>query len=51
MKAAGQEPKAYIDLLKNAGFSLQIIDKEGLHEPDFPSIIANLQQVNLFGTR
>jgi len=51
MKAAGQKPEDYISLLQNAGFSLKVIDENGLHEPDFSSIILNLQQVNLFGTR
>jgi FkbM family methyltransferase len=51
MKAAGQEPEAYIKVLEDAGFKLQIIDEKGLHEPDFSSIIQQLKQVNIFGTK
>lgn len=51
MKAAGQEPMEYIRLLEHSGFHLQVIDEQGLHKPDFETIVGTLQQVNLFGSK
>jgi FkbM family methyltransferase len=51
MKASGQNPVDYINLLVNAGFILQEVDNDGLHIPDFETIINQNRQVNLWGSR
>ena len=51
MKQINQDPMEYINLLRDAGFRLQLIDANGLHEPDFADIISNNQQVNFLCSR
>ena len=51
MKAAGQSPASYIELLKNAGFNLWEIDNAGLHVPDFDAVINENKQINIWGSR
>ena len=51
MKDIGQDPMDYINLLREAGFKLKLIDESGLSEPDFATIIRENQQVNLIGTK
>ena len=51
MRDIGQEPMDYINLLQSAGFKLKLINENGLSAPDFPTIIRENQQVNLFGSK
>ena len=51
MRDIGQEPMDYVRLLQNAGFKLQVIDRNGLSEPDYEKIIAENQQVNFLGKK
>ena len=51
MRDIGQDPMDYVRLLQNAGFTLKVIEKDGLHEPDYENIIAENQQVNFLGRK
>ncbi|MBO9636139.1 MAG: FkbM family methyltransferase [Chitinophagaceae bacterium] len=51
MRKIDQDPKDYIDLLREAGFKIQTIDQNGLHTPDFDHILDNNQQVDFFCSR
>jgi FkbM family methyltransferase len=51
MRDIGQEPMDYVKLLQDSGFSLKVIDRDGLHEPDYAKIISENQQVNFLGRR
>ena len=51
MRKINQEPMDYINLLKDVGFNIQLIDHNGLHKPDFDTIINNNQQANFFCSR
>lgn len=48
MKEIKHDPMDYINLIKSFGFTPQIINEQGLSEPDFDDIIQNNIQVNLF---
>ncbi|HVK47201.1 MAG TPA: FkbM family methyltransferase [Pseudobacter sp.] len=51
MRKINQDPADYISLLKDAGFTIRQIEEDGLHTPDFDTIIRNNQQVNFFCSR
>lgn len=51
MRRIDQDPRDYINLLKDSGFKIQQIDQRGLHTPDFENIFANNQQVDFFCSR
>ncbi len=48
MKEIHQDPMEYINYIKSFGFTLMVINEEGLSEPDFDSIVSRNSQVNLF---